>query len=1037
MLGVEHPGYEPPPPPSSTPATLTPSSPTGTLVPAEKRISRKDSIDAKSKSPSSFRNPIPTTHSNSSSQSLSSAVSSSSTLNPSGSSSRSALAWPPSFYSDYTSRVWLTYRNTFPPIRDTALSCLEPVASRSTHNNSSSTDISQPLPSPSKPRWPWSGEKGWTSDAGWGCMLRTGQSLLANALIHLHLSRSWRRPTHPSYSPDYVQYVRILTWFLDNPSPLAPFGIHRMALAGKELGKEVGSWFGPSTAAGAIKRLVGEFEDAGLEVALAVDSVVYQSDVYAASAASRNQNGVEGDSKTVGTSKSRKKGQGPPKWGNRPVLILVGIRLGIDGVNPIYYESVKTLFTFPQTVGIAGGRPSSSYYFVGAQGDSLFYLDPHHTRPAIPLRPPPAFDETSIISTDDGSQTSNNPGKRRGSEFHMHSHTSTPDTSESERRSSKRLSIRRVSVNRMSSSYQAPATSQQATPTSPISIHSTSSLSQASSTSHNQHSAIPLSSSPLARKSISSPPPTSRPPSASPTRVASNAAIPLSPTSASIQMSPSTPNGALGSSPNYSASTLDPMSTYLATAYSISELRTFHCERVRKMPLSALDPSMLLGFLCRNEEEWKDLRERLAEMARTKKAIFSVQDEPPSWPDEDGDIDIESASDQEEIEDESAGVEDDLEDEDELEVKDRHSRDQSKAESDEEESDSEEEEDEEKRAERKAAFRSKSSRHDTIVGKARPEMAAVAAAAASKAANSQEQETVPSNEDDEDLDDDDDWVDPTKPSPPVPPKDVLANSGSTPAGTLGVERKGDQEDDASLTPTPASPSLNVLSGHQKSRSSSRDLPVIPTTLVSVSRESTTSSRPSSSSRRLSQVAISEAPVPFPTRSPDHRKHSSASSRSATSSSIPTSPASSQPTSSSHGHSSSYTYHRAHHSHERDATGYPFPGSTTDDSGTASSDSAPSSDALGGDEKHGHGRGSLVPKRERRTTVGRTAPMSGSSVGTPSPPPTLHYSSSSSAYHHQQSSSGTNGSAKAAKHGGRTSSGGVRAAVWKDEDGDDF
>lgn len=30
------------------------------------------------------------------------------------------------------------------------------------------------------------------------------------------------------------------------------------------------------------------------------------------------------------------------------------------------------------------GRPSASHYFVGAQGPNLFYLDPHHTRPALP-----------------------------------------------------------------------------------------------------------------------------------------------------------------------------------------------------------------------------------------------------------------------------------------------------------------------------------------------------------------------------------------------------------------------------------------------------------------------------------------------------------------------------------------------------------------------------------------------------------------------------------------------------------------------------
>ena len=49
--------------------------------------------------------------------------------------------------------------------------------------------------------------------------------------------------------------------------------------------------------------------------------------------------------------------------------------------------SMKALYTLPQSVGIAGGRPSSSYYFIGMQADNLFYLDPHHTCAMILLRP--------------------------------------------------------------------------------------------------------------------------------------------------------------------------------------------------------------------------------------------------------------------------------------------------------------------------------------------------------------------------------------------------------------------------------------------------------------------------------------------------------------------------------------------------------------------------------------------------------------------------------------------------------------------------
>lgn len=50
-------------------------------------------------------------------------------------------------------------------------------------------------------------------------------------------------------------------------------------------------------------------------------------------------------------------------------------------------------------------------------------------------------------------------------------------------------------------------------------------------------------------------------------------------------------------------------------AYTAAELKTFHCERVRKMPLSGLDPSMLLGFLCKDKEDWEDFRRRVVEVS--------------------------------------------------------------------------------------------------------------------------------------------------------------------------------------------------------------------------------------------------------------------------------------------------------------------------------------------------------------------------------------------------------------------------------------
>ncbi|KAL2877541.1 Cysteine protease atg4 [Colletotrichum sp. CLE4] len=82
-----------------------------------------------------------------------------------------------------------------------------------------------------------------------------------------------------------------------------------------------------------------------------------------------------------------------------PTLILVGTRLGIDKITPVYWEALIAALQMPQSVGIAGGRPSSSHYFIGTQGSYLFYLDPHHTRPALPFHTDPSRYSEADIDT--------------------------------------------------------------------------------------------------------------------------------------------------------------------------------------------------------------------------------------------------------------------------------------------------------------------------------------------------------------------------------------------------------------------------------------------------------------------------------------------------------------------------------------------------------------------------------------------------------------------------------------------------------------
>jgi cysteine protease ATG4 len=78
--------------------------------------------------------------------------------------------WPPAFLDDFESRIWCTYRSQFPPI---------PRTPGATGSLTLAVRIRSQFDDP----------QGFTSDTGWGCMIRSGQSLLANAYLLERLGR--------------------------------------------------------------------------------------------------------------------------------------------------------------------------------------------------------------------------------------------------------------------------------------------------------------------------------------------------------------------------------------------------------------------------------------------------------------------------------------------------------------------------------------------------------------------------------------------------------------------------------------------------------------------------------------------------------------------------------------------------------------------------------------------------------------------------------------------------------------------------------
>ncbi|KAJ6677523.1 CYSTEINE PROTEASE ATG4B [Salix viminalis] len=233
------------------------------------------------------------------------------------------------FHRDFSSRILITYRKGFDMIEDSKL----------------------------------------TSDVNWGCMLRSSQMLVAQALLYHQLGRSWRKPLD---KPLDREYVEILHLFGD--SEASAFSIHNLLQAGKAYGLAAGSWVGPYAMCRSWESLArSKREETNLE---------YQTLPMAVYVVSGCEDGERGGAPVLSIEDAAKHcsefSKGQEDW--TPILLLVPLVLGLDKINPRYIPSLQATFTFPQSLGILGGKPGASTYIVGVQDENAFYLDPHEVQ---------------------------------------------------------------------------------------------------------------------------------------------------------------------------------------------------------------------------------------------------------------------------------------------------------------------------------------------------------------------------------------------------------------------------------------------------------------------------------------------------------------------------------------------------------------------------------------------------------------------------------------------------------------------------------
>ncbi|XP_076441501.1 cysteine protease ATG4D-like [Babylonia areolata] len=265
------------------------------------------------------------------------------------------------FHADFTSRLWFTYRREFSPI----------------------------------------GSSRMTTDCGWGCMLRSGQMLMAQGLVLHFLKRDWK--VYSEQRPEDLAFYReIIRWFGDQPSDKVPFSLHRLVELGTSVGKMPGDWYGPASVAHIFRDATDKAHMSlpilsDICVYVAQDCTIYLQDLKkilishgrTGSQRSRGNSVTEGDPvpppapapNTSSSSTSSQQVVGEEKF--RSVIILVPMRLGGETLNEIYIPCVKSMLAHDQCIGIIGGRPKHSLYFVGWQDDKLIYLDPHYCQDTV------------------------------------------------------------------------------------------------------------------------------------------------------------------------------------------------------------------------------------------------------------------------------------------------------------------------------------------------------------------------------------------------------------------------------------------------------------------------------------------------------------------------------------------------------------------------------------------------------------------------------------------------------------------------------
>ena len=233
----------------------------------------------------------------------------------------------------------------------------------------------------------------YTSDAGWGCMIRCGQMLLSRGIYKYYKQMKYDsfnalketskffldNPLDINELPEpfihmmstYLKSIDVINNNKDKTliSCYSPFSLKSICLNGIICDKSAGEWFSDVNMCYLFQLISEKYNLFNNLKILSFQSCVVKEDIIKSCFSTEKTFTNENEFIVYDGNKYYFKNMG---------IIFISVRLGINVISKEYHESIRKYFLCKESIGIIGGIKNLAYYFIGYKNNgNLLYLDPH------------------------------------------------------------------------------------------------------------------------------------------------------------------------------------------------------------------------------------------------------------------------------------------------------------------------------------------------------------------------------------------------------------------------------------------------------------------------------------------------------------------------------------------------------------------------------------------------------------------------------------------------------------------------------------